>query len=226
METSTPYLDAIRDAVEDVANLAPDLKDAIAQGKEQAETRDGVIQTINEMCDALVLASDLIASQLSASIVEFGRIRMEKESTIRGYFGRCATKFSEPSLRLLLHEGKVCGELHKLGDRFETPFSPESISGLSFWDNVKTFFSRSNRMTSALHDLIDGEQDYLRDIGTLLNEVRDAAEATNQLPWGSEDAVRNKGDELLTLMRERRQDLEAKLRQIREAGDAAIQALH
>jgi hypothetical protein len=226
MATNTPYLDVIRDAVNDVTNLAPDLKDAIELGNEQAEIRDGVIQTINEMCDALLLASDLISSELSASIVEFAQLRMDKENIIRGFFERCSAKFSEPSLRLILHEGKVCGELHKLGDRFETPLSPQSTSGLSLWENVKTFFSRSNQMGVALHGLIEGEQDYLRDVAGLMNEIRDAAEATIQLPLGSEDALRQKGEELVKLMREKRAVLETKLREIREAGDAAIQALH
>ncbi|KKO19760.1 MAG: hypothetical protein L3J18_07295 [Candidatus Brocadia sp.] len=220
------YLNLAKDAIREVVNLAPDLNKAIAKGEEQATTRDGVIQTINEMCDALQLASDLISKELSTSITEFNRIRPEKEEVLQAYFERVATKFSEPSLRLLLHEGTVCGELHKLGDRFEQPFSKETTSGVSWWENVRTFFSRSNSMANVLHGLIEGERNYLRSFSEFLDDVRDSAETATQVPWENNATLRTKGEELVKLMRQKRSGLQSKLSEIRVAADAALGALH
>src|SRR5215831_3870545 len=138
MGNDLQYLDSTQLAFKEVGNLGSELTKALEKGEEQAATRDGAIQTINEMCDALQLASDLIAKELSASITEFNRIREDKEDVLRAYFERMAIKFSESSMRLMLHEGKVCGELHKLGDRFEQPFSKQTMGGVSFWENIKT----------------------------------------------------------------------------------------
>jgi hypothetical protein len=226
MSVDLQYLDSAKDAIKEVKGFASDLSTAIAKGEEQATTRDGAIQTINEMCDALQLASDLIAKELSASITEFNRIRVQTEDVLRAYFERVAIKFSESSLRLLLHEGTVCGELHKLGDRFEQPFSKQTISGVSFWENVRTFFFRSNRMSNVLHGLIEGEREYLRDFSAFLNEVRDSAETSTQVAWGNEEILRGKGEGLVQLMRGKRSGLQKKLSEIREEADTAIAALH
>jgi hypothetical protein len=178
------------------------------------------------MCDALQLAADLISKELSAGVTEFNRLWPEKEGVLRGYFERIAVRLSEPSLRLLLHEGTVCGELHKLGDRFEQPFSKEAVSGISFWQNVKTFFSRSNHMSSVLHGLIEGERDYLRGFSSFLDDARSLAETATQIPWGDDQALRNQGQNLVQLMRDKRAILQRKLVDIRAAADGAIAALH
>src|SRR5205823_3421086 len=128
MPETIRYLDQARDGFEEIAGLGSELSRAIELGEQQATTRDGAIQTINEMCDALQLAADLISKELSACITEFNRLRADDEQVLRGYFERTAVRLSEPSLRLLLHEGTVCGELHKLGDRFRQPFSKQTIS--------------------------------------------------------------------------------------------------
>lgn len=226
MTTGMQYLDQAQEAIKDIAGLGSDLSKAIAKGEEQATTRDGVIQTINEMCDALQLAADLISKELSAGITEFNRLRQEKEEILRGYFERIAVRLSEPSLRLLLHEGTVCGELHKLGDRFEQPFSKETGSGVSFWQNVKTFFSRSNDMSNVLHGLIEGERDYLRGFSSFLDDARNLAESATQVAWGNDAALRTQGENLIQLLREKRAILQRKLFEIRTAADRAISALH
>jgi hypothetical protein len=220
------YLDDAKDAIDDISSLGSSLKDAIALGKEQASTRDGVIQTINEMCDALQLASDLLAKELSASILEFNRIKGDKEEILRGFFERVAARFSEPTLRLLLHEGQVCGELHKLGDRFETPFSPEAVAAQNVWQAVKTFFTRSSRMSVTLHGLVEGERDYLRDFSAFLDDVRDRAEKATALSWGQDAVLRQHGDSLSALLREKRAVLQQKVANVRHAADAAIATLH
>lgn len=51
------------------------------------------------------LATDLIAKELSAGITELNRLQDGKEEMLREYFERIALRLSEPSLRLVLHEG-------------------------------------------------------------------------------------------------------------------------
>jgi hypothetical protein len=226
MANGMQYLELAKDAITDIGGFGPDLSKAIAKGEEQATTRDGTIQTINEMCDALQLATDLIARELSAGIMEFNRLQGEREEMLRGYFERIALRLSEPTLRLLLHEGTVCGELHKLGDRFEQPFSKHTIAGVSFWENVKTFLSRSNSMSNVLHGLVEGERDYLRGFSSFLNDVRDRAEAATQIRWEDDATLRTHGQALVQLMRDKRAILLGKLAEIRAAADGAIAALH
>src|SRR5262245_9744987 len=118
MSNDTPHLDNASEGLDELSGIASQLKEAIALGKEQASTRDRVIQTVNEMCDALQLACDLICAKLSSAITEFNRVRWENEEALRDHFERLAQLVSAPSLRDLLREGQVCGELHKVGDRF------------------------------------------------------------------------------------------------------------
>lgn len=220
------YLEQAKSALDDLGGIGSSLRDAIALGKEQASTRDGVIQTINEMCDALQLAADLVAKELSTSILEFNRIKDEKEELLRGFFERLAARLAEPRLRLLLHEGQVCGELHKLGDRFETPVSPESLAALSAWQAVKAFFTRSSAMSTALHGLVEGERDYLRDFAEFLDDVRDRAEKATAMAWGQVGALRQEGESLTELMRQKRAALQQKAASIRKGADAAIATMH
>ena len=141
MGAGVDYLEIAKEGLDQISGHLSDLDEAIKKGEQQAQTRDGVIQTINEMSDALQKASDEINSRLSGSVLEFNCLRdVQDESSLRGYFERTATTYSDPSLRLLLHEGGVCGQLHKVGDRFSQPFSPATASGVSFWEAVKIFF--------------------------------------------------------------------------------------
>jgi hypothetical protein len=224
MNDTMYYLDLTKSAISDIGNIAPDIAEIIKRGDEQADTRKGAIQTINEMCDALQLACDLISKELSASITEFNRIRNDKPEILIGYFQRTSLKFSEPSLRLLLHEGRVCGELHALGDRFTQPFSDVTTGAVSIWENVKTFFTRSNSMVEALGGLLEGEMNYLHDFGGFLNDVRNGAE--NATGIYSEEQLRQAGDTLVELMRQKRQTLQNQVREIRIAADACIGNLH
>ena len=223
---SSSVLDSTKNALKDVASLGSDLKKAIDLGKEQATTREGVIQTINEMSDALQVASDLIAKELSSSITEFHAQPGGGEAQLRGCFERLALRVSEPSLRLLLHEGRVCGALHKIGDRFETPFSPESVAALSFWQSIRTFFTRSSMMSQVLHGLIEGERDYLRDFSSFLEEIRIGSEEALAVQWGNEVELKKKTASMISLIREKRKSLLNKALEVRDAADAVIDELH
>ena len=158
MSVDLQYLDLAEKAIKEVESFAQALNKSIEKGDEQVTTSEGAIQTINDMCDALQSALDHISKELSTSIIEFNGIKYAKEDMLRSYFGTVAIRFSKPPLHLLLHEGKVCGELHKLGDRFEQPTSIQTTSGISSSENLKRFFSQSNTMRSVLHGLIEGER--------------------------------------------------------------------
>jgi hypothetical protein len=221
------YHDHAAAGLDEIKAMGPDLKTAIDMGKEQASTRDRAIDVIDQLCDTLQLAADIVSAEISSAISEFRRAKDDDEQILRGYFERLALRFAEPTLRLRLHEGHVCGELHKLGDRFATPFSPESVSALSIWEAVKAFFGRSTAMSRALDDLVEGERHYLRDYADLLNDVRDQAEAVWQIPLGDgSDQLREAGERLAQLMRQKRDHLQEKVRTLRTHADAAIASLH
>lgn len=220
------YLDLTKDTISDVANIASDIDNIFKKGDEQANTRKGAIQTIQELCDALQLACDLISKELSASIIEFNGLKNNKEEVLRGYFQRIAIKLTDSSLRLLLHEGKVCGELDALGDRFSQPFSDVTTGGVSFWENVKTVFTRSNTMTDALNGIYEGEMNYLNDFASFLDDVRNRAENATGINWGDIEQLRQTGDELTVLMREKRQTLQDQVREIRTAANDCVEKLH
>jgi hypothetical protein len=228
MANEVTYLDLVKEGLKEVADLVPALDDAIKKGEAQAKTRDGVIQTINEMCDALQKASDEITSELSGSIMEFNSLgNAREEAVIRGFFDRTAEKCSRRALRNLLHEGRVCGELHKVGDRFGQPFTYDTASGVSFWQNVTTFFTRTNSMHQALDGLVEGEQNYISDMADFLNEVRSRTEEVAEIPWGGDiQALLGKARELVQLMREKRNKLEKQMVELRVQADATRQTLH
>lgn len=219
----------VADAEEGIIELtgpAGELKKAIEMGDEQAEVRDRVVDTLNEMTDALQLAVDLVGQELSTAIMEFHQVKAGPETSVRAYFERLVHTVSEPALRRRLHEGHVCGQLHKLGDRFAQPFAAEARAALSIWDNVQTFFTRSNPMSRVLNDITEGERNYLRDFALFLDDVRDGAEEALGSPWGSPEELRAKGEELQRLMRAKRGQLVDQVRRLRMAADNAIAALH
>lgn len=226
MQENIKYLEQTSDAFMDIANKVSDISEIIEKGDEQADVRKGAIQTINEMCDSLRLACDLISRELSSSVVEFHQVRTKNEPALRGYFERVAIKLTEPSIRILLHEGKVCGELHALYDRFSQPFSNATTGGVSFWENVKTFFTRSNSMSVALNGLREGEAEYLRNFSSFLDEIRNKAESALSRPWGDLESLRQDGEEIASLMRQKRETLQNQLITVRDAADTCIGKLH
>ena len=226
MPEKVQYLEIVRDAFAEVGDMAGQLNDIVKQGDEQANVRDGAIRTIHQMCDALQLACDLISKEISSSIVEYGSVRYGPEEAIRGFFQRTAFKYSDQSLRLLLHEGKVCGELHALGDRFTQPLSPESRSAVPFMEAIKMFFRRSSTMSIALDGLYEGEMNYLVDLTGFLNEIRDHAEQAASGYWGDVDGLRQEGDALMEQMRAKRQTMQDQLRAIKSEADGSIGKLH
>jgi hypothetical protein len=217
------YLDLTRDALNDVGNVASQIDTIIQRGERQADTRAEAIKTILDMCEALQLACDTVAKEITTAIVEFNQIRNESPDALVGYFQRMATKFSEPNLRLLLHENKVCGELHILGDRFRQPFSGQTTGATSIWDNVRSFFTRSTVMSDAISGLYEGELSYLRSIGSFLDDVRDHAECATGVV---EESLQKEGESLKEHMRFKRGILQQQAREMWDAANACTAKLH
>jgi hypothetical protein len=226
MSNGTGYLEAAASGIAEIGDLASKIPEIVKQADAQADVRKEAIRTVDQMADALQLACDLVSKELSASITEFHRLRSEDDGILRGFFERLVLRFSDGNLRLLLHEGKVCGELHALGDRFSQPLSDVSRSALPWWESLRALFTRSTSMSMVVHGLLEGERDYLRDLSAFLDEVREKAEAATARPWGDLDGLRAAGDALAALMRERRRRLGEKVLAIRRAADAAIAKLH
>ena len=226
MPNKVEYLDIAKEALNELGSKAGDIADIIKKGDEQADTRKTAVLTIHQMCDALQLACDLVSKELSTSIIDFNNLRAAKEEALRGFFQRAAFSFSSDSLRKLLHEGKVCGELHALGDRFTQPFSNVTTGAVSVWENVKTFFSRSNSMSIAINGLYEGEMNYLQDIGAFLNDIRNQAEAAMRVTSGDMEALRSAGDELTELMRNKREVLQDQVRALKSTADVCIRTMH
>jgi hypothetical protein len=215
---NVPLLDATQQGVKEIFEI-------LERGDQQAETRDAVIATINDLCDGLQAGADLVSKELSSAILEYHALPADVPRSLVGFFERTAARVANPHLRLLLHEGKVCGRLHALGDRFSQPFSPESRSAVSAWQAVCTLFTRSNPMSIAINGITEGEQHYLYEFGEFLNEIRDAAEAGAALVWQDEAAARKEGARLVDRMREKRTALQRQILELRGAADEAIAKL-
>ena len=195
------------------------ITDIAALGQVQTGARDGVVAVVNELCDGLQLASDVVSAAIGTTIADFYDARGGTDAQLRGFFVATATRFSDQSLGTLLHEGKVCGRLHALGDRFKQPLSKEAWSGIPFWQAVAALFTRSSPMSQALHGLLSGEKDYLRQIGWFLREVQVAAEDGAAAPSIAS------GEKLVALLRQKRTTLQAQAVGLRTAGDACIAQL-
>lgn len=226
MPDKVDYLDITRHALSEISGDASEILKILEEGDKQADTRQGVIQTVHEMCDALQLACDLISKEISSSILEFNGLRKGNGELLNGYFTRTAFKFSSEALRQLLHEGKVCGELHALGDRFKQPLTDVTTGGVSLWENVKAFFSRSTSMSIALEGLYEGERNYLYNLSDFLFEIRDRAEAATSLDLDDVEGLRSAGEQLVGLMREKRQVLQDQIREVKLAADDCVKKLH
>jgi hypothetical protein len=124
---SSNALEVVKNAFEETPWTA--ISQGLARGERQASSRARVISIINSLCDTLQLAGDLVSTVISKLIVEYSDVRDRKPpdpETLRAYFSRVFVQLDEPQLRILLHEGRVCGELHRLADRLKQPFTQQS----------------------------------------------------------------------------------------------------
>lgn len=218
MPEEVRFLDVTRTAVDEVFKI-------LERGNEQADVRDKAIETLNNMCDALQAGADFISKELSSIILEFHQVPPGDPGALQAFFERTVARLGEPHLRLLLHEGKVCGQLHSLGDRFAQPFSPQTRAGAGILDLVNALFRRSSSMSEAIDGLVEGERNYLRDFSAFLNDVVDLAEQSAGAVWGDPVAAHRHAEQLVTRVRQKRAALQRQILGIREIADTAIAKL-
>lgn len=200
--------------------------------RQQAGMRAEAIAVIQCMCDALQAGADIVSYELSMSILELNdlaRRRMEAGADTQSLLGnahgalrRTATRLADPTLRLKFHEGQVCSALHVLGDRLAGPLGSRATSPA--WESIRSLFTRSTSLSRAVHGLLEGEQDYLRDFVAFLDSVRDQAE--NGLRAWDEATVHRTTDEVADAMRGKRAALREQIAQLRQQADAVINAMH
>ncbi|MFO0547740.1 MAG: hypothetical protein U0271_05090 [Polyangiaceae bacterium] len=188
--------------------------------KFQTGTRDGIITVINELCDTLALACNLVVREIGSTLVDYQAARGSTDRT-RDFVGATAKRFSNDALRALLKEGRVCGPLHMLGDRLRQPFSSETSAAVPFWEALRAIFTRSTTMSNVIHGLHEGERQYLCDIENLLHEVQARAEQ-GLSPHADPNSA---AEGLALLLRHKRDVLRVSSRSLRDAADACIAAL-
>ncbi len=226
MSLNVDYLDLAANGFAEVGDMAKDISEVIKKGDEQADTRKGVILTVHQMCDTLQMAVDLISMELSKSIIEFSNLRNGDPEALPGFFERTTFNFSNAALRKLLHDGKVCGELHALKDRFTQPFSDTTTGGVSFWQNVITLFRRSNAMSDAIEGLYLGEIDFINDAVQFLNDLTSEAESATSISCSDTNALIEAGDLCTNMMREKRGHLQNQIKNLRLVANECIGKLH
>ena len=213
MSNDVPILDLTTAGIKELGKLSA----------AQAGTRGGVIRLLDELTDTLQLACDLVSKEMSTTLAEYNELRGGTDRMRGSFLGRVAVRYSEPSLWILLHEGKVCGQLHTLADRFETPFSKEVLTSIPAWEAIATFFTRTNTMSQALGRLRDGEREYLRDIARFLDDVRLFAEGHR---YDQGPALEKSCDELAGTLRTKRAALQKAVYALRHAADDCVAQLH
>ncbi len=81
-------------------------------------------------------------------------------------------------------------------------------------------------MTMALEGLAEGENLFLGEASYFLNSIVQKAEAATGVPWGEKDLLVAAGEEIVTLMREKRQTLQDQIKTLQEAATTCRGKLH
>ncbi len=214
MTGQIPFVELTREGLREAA------KEAASLAQAQTSVRGEVIRTINTLVDTLQLAADVVGKEISATIAEHNDGRRGQRG---GFLSRAAARFSHDGLWVLLHEGRVCGPLHELGDRFANPLSKEVWSGISAWEAVMTFFRRTSPMSQALQRLREGEGAYLHELAQFLDDARNFAE---QHRHDQGDQAEQSCEELVSRLRDKRSALLSAIWSLRSAADECIAKLH
>ena len=219
------FLTTAEKAVKDFASVGAQIDKQFTRADEQDTARKKTIQIINAMCDALQLAGDLISREITEATINYNKISDSKTARdFKSFFNDVAFRFSRKNIGAVLTVGKVCGELHALGDSYAQPLSKPSRSGVAFYHALAAFFTRSTPMSCALSGLYHGEREYLNSISYFLQDLIDDAVAAG----GERDLkeLRNSGAQLVSKMREKNRSLHDQTRKLRDAADACVETLH
>jgi len=166
MSNPTDYMKSTEKLFEGMGKLA----------RKQTDAQDELVAIINDMCDSLEMANDLIAKEISSAITDINRIKGSKIENIHRCFEKQALRFSNEKLHKTLKAGKVCGDLRKLGKRFGNPLSGQAMGSQSLKAWLSTLFNRSSKMKMHLDRLYWDERDYINHFSELLVKARDLCE--------------------------------------------------
>jgi hypothetical protein len=219
------FLSTAEEAVKDFASVSAQIEKQFKRADEQDTARKKTIQIINAMCDALQLAGDLISREITEATIEYNKISDSKTARdFKSFFNNVAFRFSRNNIGDVLTVGKVCGELHALGDSYAQPLSKPSRTGVAFYHALAALFTRSTPMSRALSGLYHGEREYLNSISYFLQDLIDDAAAAG----GERDLkkLRNSGAHLVCKMREKKRSLHDQTRKLRDAADVCVETLH
>lgn len=209
--------------------------DFLQKGQEQQNVpRREAVSVINQMCDALQAGVDVVSHEITAAALEFSELSRQRMDAavpspggllqrVNGFLARTAVRFSEPALRMKFHEGRVCNEMHVLGDRLSGPLGAAGTSPA--WEVARALFTRSTSLGAAVRSLTEGEQQYLREFVWALDAVRQRAEsAAGQ--WADEAASWREAEAVVAELRQKRAELGRQAAALRERADAVIGLLH
>lgn len=208
--------------------------DTLQKGAEQqAAPRRDAVSVINQMCDALQAGVDVVSHEITAVTLEFSELSRQRldgsidpmglAQRLHGFLARTAVRFSEPTLRMKFHEGRVCNEMHVLGDRLSGPLGAAGTS--SAWQAIRALFARTTSLGMAVQALTEGEQDYLRQFVWALDAVRQRAEHA-AAQWGDEETAWRHAEEIVADLRQQRTELTRQAAALRDRADAVIKLLH
>ena len=122
MPETIDFLTQAEEAVKDFTSVSSQIEKQFKKADDQDTARKTTIQIINAMCDALQLAGELLSREITETIIEYNKISDSKAaSDFKSFFNGVALRFSRKNIGDVLTVGKVCGELHALGDSYAQP---------------------------------------------------------------------------------------------------------
>ncbi len=191
---------------------------------DQTDAQDEVVSIINDMCDSLESACDLMVLETSQAIADLNRARSRGPDDLRAAFGKTALRFSGTELLKKLKTGKVCGDLKKLGRRFGNPLSKQTRSSITAQQWLMTFYRRSNSMKRFVEDLYFDERRYLEDFRKILGNVRKYAE--NSVAIDNEKTLQKRAETLRQGLQKSREVLRSSIDTLRNTADQVIDSIH
>lgn len=191
--------------------------------KTQTHAQDEVISIINDMCDSLESATDLIVKDISKGITDINRIRGQRADAIQKCLRTQVERFSDESLYKTLKTGKVCGDLRRLGKRFGNPLSSQSIGAQSVLDWLKSIFKRSTKMQQLMDRLYWDERDYLNHFSTKLHKIIEMCE--NALNQADQRKLQNSAESIRKNLFNTRNVMRKDIESLRQTAEHCIDSL-
>jgi hypothetical protein len=78
-------------------------------------------------------------------------------------------------------------------------------------------------MSSVVNGLVEGEETYIHDFAGLLDDVKTRAESATSVPWDDKLGLEKAGEDIVGIIRQKREILQKKIGELRETGNKVIQ---